>query len=326
MSGLKRAVLALTTLAIAGLLLFSLGPRETLGPMPPPPSLPEVTELDAWLTAREGVFDDLVPGTAKRIVWAGEPGEARDLAIVYLHGFSASNREVSPLFETVAAEAGANLYLPRLAGHGRGGDALGMASSEDWLEDLAEAVAVGMRLGRRVVLAGTSTGGSLATLAAADPVLGPELAGLVLISPNFRQRNPGAQALTLPFARQLLPLFYGPERSFKPHNEAHGRYWTTRYPVEALFPMAAVAEAALRAEHGQILRPVLLFYSDRDQVVDPAASRGVALSWGGPVRLEQRVPGTGDDPDAHVLAGDILSPGQTGEVAGIILEWLAALP
>jgi hypothetical protein len=64
---------------------------------------------------------------------------------------------------------GANLYFARLKGHGRSGDAMLEGSVQGWIDDFAEAVAIGRRLGERVVIMATSTGASLATSAAAGP-------------------------------------------------------------------------------------------------------------------------------------------------------------
>ncbi len=118
--------------------------------------------LDDWLRDRESRYDDLVPGTERRIVWV-DPGDPAptELAVVYLHGFSATHRETASLTERVAASLDANAYLTRLTGHGRPGRALGRARAEHWFRDTAEAVEIGRRIGRRVVLLGVSTGGAL---------------------------------------------------------------------------------------------------------------------------------------------------------------------
>jgi hypothetical protein len=34
--------------------------------------------------------------------------------------------------------------------------------------------------------------------------------------------------------------------------------------------------------------------------------------------------GAGDDPYSHVIAGDILSPGQTARATKVILDWMGA--
>ena len=56
-------------------------------------------------------------------------------AVVYIHGFSASRMETAPLADTIATALGANLFYARLAGHGRGGAAMGEPSVQDWLAD-----------------------------------------------------------------------------------------------------------------------------------------------------------------------------------------------
>ena len=99
-------------------------------------------DLVAWLHARESVFDDIVPGTEKAINWAATPGERTELAVIYIHGFSASRREISPVPEAIAAALEANYFGTRLAGHGRSGgavpgEALGDVSVEDWTLDLS---------------------------------------------------------------------------------------------------------------------------------------------------------------------------------------------
>jgi alpha-beta hydrolase superfamily lysophospholipase len=186
--------------------------------------------LDAWLAAREGVFDDITEGTQKVIRWAGEAGTRTPLAVIYLHGFSATRQEISPVPELVAEGLGANLFLTRLAGHGRGGAALGAASVDDWASDLAEAMAIGARLGERVVLMGTSTGGSIAVLAALDPGYEAQVAAVVALAPNFALMSPQAWMLDLPWAARWLPSVMGAERSWEAPDEASARYWTTPLP------------------------------------------------------------------------------------------------
>lgn len=288
-----------------------------------PPDLP-LDLVDDWLTAREAVFPDLTPGTEKTVVWAGAPGTRTPMALVYLHGFSASRAEIAPVPQNVAQALGANLFLTRLAGHGRPGAALGRATTQDWALDLDEAMGLGRVLGERVVLIGTSTGGSLAALAALDPDLRDGLAGVVLIAPNFGLRDRMAALLDLPHARRWLPALAGAERGFTPQNPDHARYWTTSYPTAALFPMRAIQRQAARADHARAGVPLLVLMAEGDRVVDPAATRRVLSRWGGPTRLEL-IAGT-DDPQQHVIAGRILSPATTDTVASRITDWLSALP
>lgn len=267
--------------------------------------------VDDYLRQREAVFDDITPGTQKQVLWAGAPEEQRDLSIVYLHGFSATARELSPVPERLAAALGANLVLTRLAGHGRPGSALAQASVEDWMLDVAEALEIGRRTGRRVVVMATSTGATLAALAARDPQMMQGVAGMILISPNFGINNPAAPLLTVPGARWLVPRLVGAERAFETRNADHARFWTARYPTVALLPMAAAVRAAWRADYSAVTVPALFWLSEADRVVRASRSLKIAERWGGPVEVRKITPGPGDDPNAHVIAGDILSPGQT---------------
>ena len=315
--------LVLLVAVVSGAL--ALGPREPvdLEIAFDPASLPE--DLDTYLAEAEALVPALRPEEARRIVWAGEAGARTALSIVYLHGFSASSEEIRPVPDRLAEALGANLYFARLRGHGQDGAAMAEPTVGDWLEDTAESLAIGRRIGERVVVLATSTGGSLAAIAAADPALSEGIAGVALVSPNFAVNRPEAALLTLPWARLWLPRVAGEERGFAPVNEAHGRHWTTRYPIEAVLPMAALVAHARGLDHGQVRVPALFLYSEHDEVVSPAATRRVFEQWGGPKRIEPVVVGPGDDPVSHVIAGDILSPGQTQATVALLLDWVQGL-
>lgn len=282
-------------------------------------------DLDVYLAKAEEPFTDITEGVEKRIVWAGEAGTPTELAIVYLHGFSATSEEIRPVPDNVAEELGANLYFARLAGHGRDGLALDEPSAGDWIEDLAEAMAIGRRIGREVVIISTSTGGMVAAIGATHPELVQTLKGIIFVSPNFRIKNPTATVLEWPLARTVSTLLAGAERSFAPQNEGHGKYWTTIYPTTALIPMAAIVKFARERDYSNVTTPGLFIFSDDDAVVDAETTRAMTTKWGGPVTLEPRVMGEGDDPFNHVIAGDILSPGQTDETVQIMVDWIRGL-
>ncbi|WP_328757522.1 alpha/beta hydrolase [Fuscibacter oryzae] len=288
--------------------------------------LPESsTDLAAWLARSELQFSDIRPGDGKQIVWAGVAGKKTPLAIVYLHGFSGGPWEIRPVPDRVAKALGANLFFTRLTGHGRSSAAMAMASAGDWLHDTAEALAIGRRLGDRVVVIATSTGGTLAAVAATEPALAQDMAGIVMISPNFGLRRGEAMLLDMPFVQAWGPLLVGRELGFEPVNAGHAAHWTTRYPTRAVFPMAALVNYARKLDYGAVKVPILVLISPQDQVVSPRKTRSTLAGWGGPVTLVERQIGPGDDPYAHILAGDILSPNQTAPVVGLITDWLRGL-
>lgn len=89
--------------------------------------------------------------------------------------------------------------------------------------------------------------------------------------------------------------------------------------------MAALVEAVVALDHGMAQVPALFWFSNADTVVDPAMTHEVAAMWGGPVQVVQPELGPGDDPSAHVIAGDIVSPGQTEAAVAGMLDWIGGL-
>ncbi len=269
-------------------------------------------------TAEAAADPPIRPGCEARVVWAGEKAQT-DLAIVYLHGFSASPEEIRPVPDKVAAALGANLHFARLTGHGQDGAALARATLDDWRGDVAKALKVGRSLGRRVMVMGCSTGATLATIAAAE---GADIAGAVHVSPNYGMASRAVGwLLDAPGARAWGPALFGRERTFALINDAHGQFWTARYPTAAVFPMAQAVAAARRANLGRVTAPALFVYSEADRVVSPAAIRATRRRWGGTTAEHLVTPGAGDDPNGHVIAGDIFSPAQTEGVVSAILDW-----
>jgi pimeloyl-ACP methyl ester carboxylesterase len=142
------------------LLVFFAGPRVSLEPDLKPIALPE--DLDEYLKQSEAAFSDIVPGAEKTIIWANPEKTKTTLAVIYLHGYSATRQETAPLSEHIAKKLGANLFCTRLSGHGRGGAAMAEACANDWLNDSLEALAIGKRLGEKIIIISVSTGGTLA--------------------------------------------------------------------------------------------------------------------------------------------------------------------
>jgi alpha-beta hydrolase superfamily lysophospholipase len=283
-------------------------------------TLPPLGGIDAWLAEREAKVPGLRPGCEKRVIWAAGP-ERTCWAVVYIHGFSASRRELSPYPEKVASELGANFHGGRLTGHGQDGAAMGRATLRDWRADVAEALAIGRAIGERVLAIACSTGGTLLALALAA---GEGAGGAVMVSPNFGVRVRRFQvALDAPLASRWGPLLIRGEVG-APNIDTTG-IWTPRYPVLAYAPMAEAVRAVRRADLDAIRVPTLFAYSDADQVVDPGLTTAVTRRWGGPVRRIVLHPGPGDDPMAHVMAGEVKSPGQTARLVRQTVDWARSL-
>ena len=278
-------------------------------------------DIPAYLAAREARFGDIIPGVEKRILWAGEAGVKTPLSVVYIHGFSATSEEIRPVPDRVAEGLGANLHFTRLAGHGRGSAAMAGPTVADWMDDVAEALEVGRRIGGKVLVIATSTGATLAAAAALDSELSRDIAGIVFVSPNFEVNNPLAFLLTWPGARWWGPFVGGENQSNTPRNERHGQYWTTTYPTVATLPMAAVVDAVTALDFSAVTIPALFYYSLEDLVVKPAATETFASGWGGPKRTMTVSMTPEDDIYSHIIAGDIVSPNQTARAVEEILTF-----
>ena len=142
----------LLLLILAGVALWVFGPYERISVVPTfdPATIGE--DIDGYLAETEAAFEDITPGTEKRVIWAGEAGANTPLAIVYVHGFSATSEEIRPVPDMLAEELGANLHYTRLTGHGRSGEAFATASVQAWMNDVAEALEIGRRIGEEVIV------------------------------------------------------------------------------------------------------------------------------------------------------------------------------
>jgi len=319
----KRFVLVGIAVTLVLAVVFASGPRQSLVYGLRDVALPQ--DLDAYLHASEARVQDIRPGTEKTIVWADPATKRRTpLALVYLHGFSASRQEIVPVCDRLARQLGANLFYTRLTGHGRDSAAMAEVSVERLLQDTFEALAIGRRLGERVVVVGTSTGATLATWLIANGH-DRDVAAAVMISPNLGLRDPMSELLLWPWGRQIAHLVVGPTWRWQPVNEKHGRFWTSEFPVSALLPMFGLVQLARTSDLEKVSVPVLVFYSPQDRIVDSGAVEKHFARFGSPAKrlIEIKEPGSAQ---RHVLAGDILSPGNTDHVVDRTIEFIAGLP
>lgn len=285
------------------------------------PEVPELAALEAWLAEREAQVPDLRPDSEKKIVWADPAQRARtEVALVYIHGFGADRIEISPVPENVAASLGANLFSTRLRGHGRSiPDSMAEGTAEDWMTDTLEAIDVASRLGERVVVIATSTGGALAGWAASGP-RHDEIDALVLISPNFGPANPASVLLTGPWGRALTQAILGDYREWEPDNEVVAAHWTTRQPSQCVVDMQMTVDLARESALEQIVIPTFAAYSTQDTVLNVDRLIEGIDRLGGDV--ERLVLGEVGDDSNHVIAGDACSPEQTQPMSDALSAWL----
>ncbi|MEM6864995.1 MAG: alpha/beta hydrolase [Bacteroidota bacterium] len=305
---LLKAVLLLTTLLV---LAFFLGPEvekpDLDTTLPTVPS--DFTELQEMVQKKEKNNPNIKEDNESRIVWFDSIPAKTAYSIVYLHGWSASQGEGSPLHLEMAKRYGCNLYLPRLAGHGLNEDEPMLnLTANDLVASAKEAISVGKQLGDQVILMATSTGGTLALhLAGGDTDLG----GLILYSPNIEIYDPNAKLLAGPWGLQLAKMVkQGNYHEFEA-NAQKQKYWTSKYRVEALTHLQALVDHTMNPKtFEKVTQPVFMGYfykndSIQDKVVSVPAMLQMFEQLGTPSAKKRKVafPNVGD----HVLASSITS-------------------
>jgi len=127
--------------------------------------------------------------------------------------------EGDPVHRDIAKFFGCNLYLARLAQHGIDTtDALINMTADNLWESAKQAYAIGKKLGKKVILMGTSTGGTLALQLAATY---PEVSGLVLYSPNIAIKDPNAWLLNNPWGLSIARMVKGSQYNIIPSDTVY---------------------------------------------------------------------------------------------------------
>lgn len=210
----------------------------------------------------------LKPNNQARIVWNNDSLKNKTAySIVYLHGFSASQEEGRPIHTNIAKEFGCNLYLARLAEHGLDtADPLIRLTPESYWQSCKDALAIGRQLGDRVILMGTSTGGTNALqLAATYP---NDVAALVLLSPNVSIFEKSSFLLNDPWGLQIAEtIIGGNEMISTDERPIYRQYWYWKYPIKAATELEEYLETTMVKEtFEKVKQPTLLLYYYKDDV------------------------------------------------------------
>ena len=300
-----------------GLILLVLIIVYLLGPKPSKPNygiqLPaipaEPAALEGFINNQEGKHR-LKPDNEARIIWMNDSLKQRtDYAVVYLHGFSASQEEGDPVHYEFAQQFGCNLYLSRLDAHGVDTtDPLASFTAQGVWETAKEAYAIGKQLGKKVILLSTSTGGTLALKLAAEY---PDIAGLILLSPNIAINDPNAWLLNNPWGLQIAHLVTGKHRKVDDTTAIYAQYWNNWYSTKSLVQLEELLESTMKeSTFRKVTQPTLLLYyykdeDHQDDVVKVTAMKRMFNQLGTPENLKRQVaiPNAGN----HVIGSYIKS-------------------
>lgn len=282
----------------------------------------EFADIDRLLAESEAEYSDIIEQSRKSVRWFNGHQKTA-LSIIYLHGFSASSKELSPVTERLADQLGANVYYARLTGHARSSDAMTDGSVERWQADAQEAYAIGSQIGEQVILVSASTGGTLATWLLAQP-FAQNIVTNIMVSPNYGLRDRMGEMVRWPWGLSIVKWVNGDYHSFEPQNELHTLYWTERYQVEALVPMIHLVDNILAMDKSRIEVPQLIIYSPDDRVISvPRINKVVAEFSASDVTLSEFK--NSSDPSQHVLAGDAVAPASTDDMVTVMLGYIQGL-
>jgi len=302
-------------LMILGLLIVVVlaGPR-----MPKPKltdQLPDLAlspdQVKEHVAAREASLK-IRPGNESRVIWYNDTlPEKTDYVLLYLHGFSASPMEGDPVHELLARKFGMNAYIPLLCDHGlETEDALLNMSPENLWASALDALAVARNMGKKVIIVGTSTGGTLALRLARD--FQDMVYALILYSPNVRVANKAIWITARPWGLSIARMIMGGEhRVLEPDPETDA-YWYSKYRVEGLVYLQQLVEATMKASvFEEVTQPAFIgyYYKDdenQDQTVSVEAILWMAENLGTPDEKKSLV--AFPDAGAHVIACSLTNP------------------
>lgn len=264
---MKKFLLTLASLIVVLIIVYLAGPTF------PKPELKndlpklEISDFDQYVKDYDS-GKKIKPDNESRVVWANDSMKDKTgYCLLYLHGFSASWFEGDPVHIDFAKRYGINLYIPRLAAHGVDtSDALIDMTPDNLYNSAKEALVAAQKLGNKVILMSTSTGGTLSLkLAAEFPDL---VSALFLYSPNVAINNGAAFLLSKPWGLQIArAVSHGKYRVTNPDSTAEEcKYWYCKYRLEGVIYLQQLVEATMTKEtFAKVTQPVFLGYYYKDE-------------------------------------------------------------
>jgi carboxylesterase len=208
----------------------------------------------------------VLPG-AEPFDFPGGNGPDGRTGVLLVHGFTGTPMSMRPWGEHLAAE-GFAVRCPLLPGHGTRWQDCNLSTEHDWTEAVGAAFDELAKDVDRVVVAGLSMGGTLATrLAEVRP---DDVAALILVNPSLMTLR--LDAKLLPLLAQLTPSWAPIASDIKKPGVVELAY--PKLPTRAMLGQRRLWTAT-RADLAKVTAPVLLFRSREDHVVEPASSEAL---------------------------------------------------
>lgn len=280
-----------------------------------PDAIPDkLSLLDEFLSEKEAAYD-LKPGAEAKVIWQEDKKhEKSEYAIVYLHGFRASHPEGDPVHKKIADQLGAHLYLSRFEEHGvLSPNPLRNLTEQKLIDSARFSFAMGRKLGRKVILMGTSTGGSLALVLAATSPFREYINSLILYSPLIRFYGLKQKLLQWPLTRNILNIIPGRSYSINESvaTKAEERIWNTSYALQGALALGKFVDHYMRpTTYKKVQCPVFAgyYYKNRqlqDKVVSVKAIQNMMQKLATPSKYRTSV--SFPHAQTHVICSSLLS-------------------
>jgi len=262
--------------------VYMLGPRMPKPEMSTdlPTLVTNAAEAEELILAGEAGISNIRPGNQSMLVWNDDSLKTKtEYCLLYLHGFSASPFEGNPVHVNFGKALGMNVYVPRLAEHGLiTEDALLNMTPDRLWESAKDALVIARALGDKVIIMGTSAGGTLAlALAAKFPDM---VDGLIMFSPSVKIYDKTAILLGKPWGLQIVRAVMGGDyRVLEPDLETDP-YWYNKYRVESLVYLQQLLDATMTSkEFAKVTDPVFVGHYYKDEENQDNTVSVPAIQW-----------------------------------------------
>ncbi|MBO4960617.1 MAG: hypothetical protein J6C80_00065 [Flavobacteriales bacterium] len=294
--------------------IYMIGPRcekavlSTSFPVVPS----SLSQLSDSISNAESYYKDSIKsGCSSQIRWSNDSLTTTEYSLLYLHGYTATINEGMPVVEHYASRYGMNVYLPRLDDHAYLTDEplLNMTAEGLW-ESAKNALSVAGKLGEKVIIMSTSTGGTLAlTLAATYP---EKVHAIINFSPNILPATTGVRLLTGHWGLEIARMVQGGKRMKVTEENKYPLHWSEGPRLESAVELQRLVDATMHSNtYEKIVCPslTLAYYKDPDNQdrtvrVDKIKEMHSLLS--SPIKSYVELPSVGVHPMAcGVISHDI---------------------
>lgn len=277
------------------------------------PDNPE--KLDLFIKQYEEGIKGIKTNAKAAVVWNNPEQKSKtEYVLVYLHGFKASYGEGEPIHRAIAQKFGFNLYLSRLYKHGIDDpDAFNHIEADHFTHSAKQTFQIAKKLGKKIIIMGTSTGGALGLYLAGLRSFRDSIAALILYSPLIRFYGLKHTFLATKPGRALLRLTPGKRYMLTSPSasDAENEIWYNSYRLQGALALGEFVQETMKEEtFSKVQCPVFVGYyyrsrSRQDKVVSVSAIRKMFEQLG--TSADKKELANFPDAQTHVISSQLFS-------------------